>query len=106
MSSFNDRIRQVQVKNFTTPPQNLPEFQNPYLLVSKNKAYNQLATRTSSASATKKKTQKKINLKDEEDLARHAMKEVYENADNRRNIYGYTLDTSFIYSRTLSIFQC
>lgn len=95
MSSFNDRIRQVQVKNFTTPPQNLPEFQNPYLLVSKNKAYNQLATRTSSASATKKKTQKKkINLKDEEDLARHAMKEVYENADNRRNIYGYTLDTS------------
>ena len=45
MSSFNDRIRQVQVKNFTTPPQNLPEFQNPYLLVSKNKAYNQLATK-------------------------------------------------------------
>ena len=45
MSNFNDRIRQVQVKNFTTTPQNLPEFQNPYLLVSKNKAYNKLATK-------------------------------------------------------------
>ena len=37
---------------------------------------------------------KKLNLKDEEDLARHAMKEVYESADNRRDIAGYTLDSS------------
>ena len=97
MSSFNDKIRQVQLNNFTTPPQNLPQFQNPYLLVSKNEGYNKLATKKKTQNQNQNQNQnqkKKINLKDEEDLARHAMKEVYENADNRRNIAGYTLDTS------------
>lgn len=108
MSNFNDRIRQVQLNNFTTPPQNLPEFQNPYLLVSKNKAYNQLATRkiikkkqssdrtldlptgTNRSSAETNK----ITDDDAEDLARHVMSEVYRNRSDRREINGFKLSKS------------
>ena len=99
MSNFNDRIRQVQVKNFTTTPQNLPEFQNPYLLVSKNKAYNKLATKQV---LKKQKTNQNLNNPqiqnqnpnkitddDAEDLARHVMSEVYRNRSDRREINGF-----------------
>ena len=113
MSSFNDRIRQVQVKNFTTPPQNLPEFQNPYLLVSKNKAYNQLATKK----IIKKKQQNRSDSgtiqngtnEDYENLATHVMSEVYLSPDKRRPIIGYTrlreygTDETVVYSNNKNV---
>ena len=102
MSNFNLRIAQIQANNFTTKPQNLPQFKNPYLLISKNAAYNKLA-REKQGNLKKKKVQQQsqsqsqnqnqslsMALDDEEDLARHAMREVY--ATDRREIAGYTLD--------------
>ena len=118
MSSFNDRIRQVQVKNFTTPPQNLPEFQNPYLLVSKNKAYNQLATRKiikkkqRSDSGTNPSRTLSTNPnpnEDYENLATHVMSEVYLSPDKRRPIIGYTrlreygTDETVVYSNNKNV---
>ena len=107
MSSFNNKILAIKNANYNTPPQNLPQFQNPFLLLSKNEAYNNWSKtmkdkkkqknngntdKVQAKTAISKK--KKLNLKDEEDLARHAMKEVYESAENRRDIAGYTLDSS------------
>ena len=102
MSNFNLRIAQIQANNFTTKPQNLPQFKNPYLLISKNAAYNKLA-QSNQGNLKKKKVQQQnqsqnqsqsqslqMALDDEEDLARHAMREVY--ATDRREIAGYTLD--------------
>ena len=118
MSSFNDRIRQVQVKNFTTPPQNLPEFQNPYLLVSKNKAYNQLATRKiikkkqrSDSGTNPSGTNGTIQNPNEdyENLATHVMSEVYLSPDKRRPIIGYTrlreygTDETVVYSNNKNV---
>ena len=40
MSSFNNKILAIKNANYNTPPQNLPQFQNPFLLLSKNEAYN------------------------------------------------------------------
>tara|TARA_R110000851_G_scaffold176631_1_gene323329 strand:- start:97 stop:1458 length:1362 start_codon:yes stop_codon:yes gene_type:complete len=112
MSNFNDRIRQVQVKNFTTTPQNLPEFQNPYLLVSKNKAYNKLATKQV---LKKQKTNQNLNNPqiqnqnpnkitddDAEDLARHVMSEVYRNRSDRREINGFKLSKSLSSEETVT----
>ena len=115
MSSFNDRIRQVQVKNFTTPPQNLPEFQNPYLLVSKNKAYNQLATKKiikkkqRSDSGTNRSDSGTNTNEDYENLATHVMSEVYLSPDKRRPIIGYTrlreygTDETVVYSNNKNV---
>ena len=113
MSNFNDRIRQVQVKNFTTPPQNLPEFKNPYLLVSKNQAYNKLATRKiikkkqRSDSGTNRSSAE--TNEDYENLATHVMSEVYLSPDKRRPIIGYTrlreygTDETVVYSNNKNV---
>ena len=42
MSSFNARVAQVKIANYNTPPQNLPQFQNPFLLLSDTEALNQI----------------------------------------------------------------
>lgn len=104
MSSFNDRINQVKLNNFNTKPVNLPQFQNPYLLLSKNTAYNKLANNKLINNKNNKNNKNQNNIKniknitngiDEEDLARHAMGEVYKNVGERRDIRGYTIDRSF-----------
>jgi hypothetical protein len=94
MSSFNDRINQVRIANYNTKPQNLPTYKNPYLLVSKNEAYNKILNNKILNKNNKNKniTNNKI---DEEDLARHAMGEVYKKVGERRDISGYTIDHSF-----------
>lgn len=94
MSSFNDKIRQVQLNNFTTPPQNLPQFQNPYLLISKNEAYNKLATKKKTQNQNQNQNPNEITEADEEDLARHVMSEVYRNRSDRREINGFKLSKS------------
>ena len=42
MSKFNARVAQVKIANYNTPPQNLPQFQNPFLLLSDTEALNQI----------------------------------------------------------------
>ena len=42
MSNFNARVAQVKLQNYNTPPQNLPQFQNPFLLLSDTEALNQI----------------------------------------------------------------
>ena len=42
MTEFNARINNVRVANFNTKPQNLPQFQNPFLLLSDTEALNKL----------------------------------------------------------------
>ena len=42
MSKFNARVAQVKLQNYNTPPQNLPQFQNPFLLLSDTEALNQI----------------------------------------------------------------
>ena len=42
MSKFNARVAQVKIANYSTPPQNLPQFQNPFLLLSDTEALNQI----------------------------------------------------------------
>lgn len=124
MSNFNDRIRQVQVNNFTTPPQNLPEYRNPYLLVSKNKAYNQLATKkiikrkNRITNQIQTRSDNGTNLSDNgtnqttedyENLATHVMSEVYLSPDKRRPIIGYTrlreygTDETVVYSNNKNV---
>tara|TARA_R110002012_G_scaffold309468_1_gene516458 strand:+ start:290 stop:1429 length:1140 start_codon:yes stop_codon:yes gene_type:complete len=44
MQNFNARINNVKMANFTTPPQNLPTFKNPNLLMSDTEALNKLLT--------------------------------------------------------------
>ena len=42
MTEFNARINNVRIANFNTKPQNLPQFQNPFLLLSDTEALNKL----------------------------------------------------------------
>ena len=42
MTNFNARINNVRIANFNTKPQNLPQFQNPFLLLSDTEALNKL----------------------------------------------------------------
>ena len=42
MTEFNARINNVRIANFNTKPQNLPNFQNPFLLLSDTEALNKL----------------------------------------------------------------
>lgn len=102
MSSFNNKIHAVKIANYNTPPQNLPQFQNPFLLESKNEAYNSWAT---SVKKEKINTEISNSMKssqsgdegplDEEDLARHVMSEVYAEKGTRRDIKGFKKALSF-----------
>tara|TARA_R110000803_G_scaffold139767_2_gene206395 strand:+ start:335 stop:2770 length:2436 start_codon:yes stop_codon:yes gene_type:complete len=95
MSSFNDRINQIKLNNFNTKPVNLPQFQNPYLLLSKNEAYNKLLNKNNINinKNIKNENQNGIGLQnineDNENLATHVMSEVYLSPDKRRPIEGY-----------------
>ena len=42
MTNFNARITNVKIANFNTKPQNLPNFQNPFLLLSDTEALNKI----------------------------------------------------------------
>ena len=42
MTNFNARINNVRIANFNTKPQNLPQFQNPFLLLSDTEALNKI----------------------------------------------------------------
>ena len=42
MKNFNARINNVRISNFNTKPQNLPQFQNPFLLLSDTEALNKI----------------------------------------------------------------
>ena len=89
MSSFNNKIMLLKYANYNTPPQNLPQFQNPFLLESKNASYNIWAK---SMKEEKRNTEISNSMKssqtgddgslDEEDLARHVMSEVYAEKGN------------------------
>jgi len=115
MSSFNDRINQVKLNNFNTKPVNLPQFQNPYLLLSKNTAYNKLANNKLINNKNNKnnKNQNGFGLQntkeDDENLATHVMSEVYLSPDKRRPIEGYDrlreygTDETVVYSNDNSV---
>ena len=101
MSSFNNKIHAVKIANYNTPPQNLPQFQNPYLLESKNESYNSWATsvkkekRNAEISNSMKSSIIEDGPLDEEDLARHVMSEVYAEKGTRRDIKGFKKALSF-----------
>ena len=101
MSSFNNKINAVKIANYNTPPQNLPQFQNPYLLESKNESYNSWATsvkkekRNAEISNSMKSSIIEDGPLDEEDLARHVMSEVYAEKGTRRDIKGFKKALSF-----------
>ena len=42
MSSFNQRIKEIKIQNYHTPPVNEPRFDNPYLLKSDTQALNDI----------------------------------------------------------------
>ena len=102
MSSFNNKIHAVKNANYNTPPQNLPQFQNPFLLESKNASYNIWAK---SMKEEKRNTEISNSMRssqtgddgslDEEDLARHVMSEVYAEKGTRRDIKGFKKALSF-----------
>ena len=101
MSSFNNKIHAIKIANYNTPPQNLPQFQNPFLLESKNESYNSWATsvkkekRNAEISNSMKSSIIEDGPLDEEDLARHVMSEVYAEKGTRRDIKGFKKALSF-----------
>ena len=102
---FNKSIHSIAVKNYYTNPVGEPRFDNPYLLMSQNQVLNQLADKKhlldkhrpqiQSTSKPKTSVQKiQMTVDRQEDLARHVMREVYEDPKDRREIDGFRLSTS------------
>ena len=96
---FNKNIKSIAVKNYYTNPVGEPQFDNPYLLMSQNQVLNQLAInkhlldkhRPQIQSPAKPGPPIQMTVEEEEDLARHVMREVYEDPKDRRDIQGYRL---------------
>ena len=96
---FNKNIKSIAVKNYYTNPVGEPRFDNPYLLMSQNQVLNQLAInkhlldkhRPQIQSPAKPGPPIQMTVEEEEDLARHVMREVYEDPKDRRDIQGYRL---------------
>jgi len=96
---FNKNIKSIAVKNYYTNPVGEPRFDNPYLLMSQNQVLNQLAInkhlldkhRPQIQSPAKPDPPIQMTVEEEEDLARHVMREVYEDPKDRREIDGYRL---------------
>ena len=96
---FNKNIKSIAVKNYYTNPVGEPQFDNPYLLMSQNQVLNQLAInkhlldkhRPQIQSPAKPEPPIQMTVEEEEDLARHVMREVYEDPKDRRDIQGYRL---------------
>ena len=102
---FNRNIHKIAVENYHTKAVGLPRFDNPYLLQSSNQVLNHLVNNKHlldkhrpppppppQPRPPQQTTQ--TSLDDEEDLARHVMREVYENPSERRDMMGFRLSKS------------
>ena len=104
---FNRNIHKIAVENYHTKAVGLPRFDNPYLLQSSNQVLNHLVNNKHlldkhrpppppppppRPQPPQQTTQ--TSLDDEEDLARHVMREVYENPSERRDMMGFRLSKS------------
>ena len=100
--SFNDQIKTIKRDNYNTPPTNLPLWSNPFLNLSTNEAYNALLTKGGVGADTSTPSLRFNNLPkisnnanqdtvidDDENLAIHAMSEVYLDPGDRRDMQGF-----------------
>lgn len=106
---FNKNIHSIAVKNYHTKAVGLPRFDNPYLLKSSNEVLNDLLKNKQLLDRHRPPNQKQDRtvrpdslLGDLEDLARHVMREVYEDPGSRRDISGYTIDYSMSTPETVA----
>jgi hypothetical protein len=107
--SFNNQIDKLIEKNKHLKPVNMTHYDNPFLLLSETSALNELLANTLPSSRAEVEgiepndshilgsglTIYKSSSNNAENLARHAMNEVYKSPENRRQIEGYTMLNSF-----------
>jgi hypothetical protein len=94
---FNKQIYKLAINNYYTPAVGLAKFDNPYLLQSQNQVLNKILENKhlldKHRPVQSTPLQKIRSQDDDEDLARHVMREVYESPNDRRDISGFRLST-------------